>query len=266
MPPEQFVAALVLFTGAAAFAAGPEGGLAERLEAIVRVHAEIPSRCANRRVSRHRAHRLGRGHRRCRSRRDDRLPDHRGNGSRGDDGGGPGEPGGCRRLRHRLGARPVARNRTAGGQADADRDGDSARRENSGSRRGLRRARGRDAGGRGITPSLRRLLGVPARGCDLHDPAPPCLERCRFARPRRQACWDRLTGGQRRRARPSGQHVCAHRPPAAGDGRPAGARPPIGARVRGSASTCGSWKVRSSLAASRPTVRATRRGSAMAIG
>ena len=45
---------LLLFSDQGTVAAGPEGGLAERLEAIVRVHTEIPRRCANLRVSRHR--------------------------------------------------------------------------------------------------------------------------------------------------------------------------------------------------------------------
>jgi len=41
--PPAVVAALLLFSGPGAVAAGPEGELAYRLEAVVRVHAEIPT-------------------------------------------------------------------------------------------------------------------------------------------------------------------------------------------------------------------------------
>ena len=82
---------------------------------------------------------------------------------------------------------------------------------------------------RSVAPRLRRVLGIPSRGCHFHRAGTSGLEWCRFARARRQARRDRLAGGQRRQGKPARQYVRADRPPAAGHGRPAGARPAIGA-------------------------------------
>jgi hypothetical protein len=94
------VAAQLLFAGPVAAAAEPESGLAERLEAIARIHVEIP---ADARTAAY----LGGERDGSGVVIDDadpvvttRLSDNRGNRSRGDHRVRPGEPGGCRRLRH----------------------------------------------------------------------------------------------------------------------------------------------------------------------
>ena len=74
------------------------------------------------------------------------------------------------------------------------------------------------------TARLRRLLGVPARGCDLHRAAARPVRRRRPDRRGRAPGRHRLAVGQRRRfQRPSdpGQHVRADRPPQADHGRSA---------------------------------------------
>ena len=75
---------------------------------------------------------------------------------------------------------------------------------------------------------VRRQLGVPARGCDIHRPAPPALERCGADQSRGQAGRHRLAGGRRRRRqerRHARQHVRADRPAAADPGRADGRGP-----------------------------------------
>ena len=246
-------------------AAGPESGLAERLEAIVRVHTEIP---ADARTAAY----LG-------TERD-------GSGVVIDDTGLVVTIGYL--ITEAMGAEVTT---GAGRVSRADVVGfepprglaccaqpnpwqsslcrsalRQTPRENAGRDRGLRRAGASATGGRRIAPSLCRLLGVPARGCDLHCPAPPCLEWCRRAGPDgKLAGIGSLVVSDAEPDLPGNMFVPIDRlRPVMGDLLALGDRQRP--RVLGSASICENWMVGWSSAASRRTVRATKRGSAMAIG
>src|SRR5438132_800659 len=129
---------VISLLGVAAAAAELEGELAHRLEAIVRIHADVPAEART-------AAYLG---------------------------------------TTRDGAGVVI--------DDADRIGARIDREDAGGGRRLRWAGGGAAGGRGVAPNLRRLLGVSAGRRHIHRAATSCLERGCVARTRRQACRDRL--------------------------------------------------------------------------
>src|SRR5215472_12089985 len=183
----------LLLTSPGAAVAEPEGGPAHWLEAIVRVHAEIPADART-------AAFLGRERDGSGVVIDDaglivtigyliteamgaEVTTASGQGSRADIVGFD--------IASGLGLLGAAE--TVGGQAVVDRRRNSAHREDTGGGRRLRRTGPRTAGGCCVAPDLCRLLGVPARGRDLYDATPPRLERRRFARTGRQTRRHRLT-------------------------------------------------------------------------
>ncbi len=104
-----------------------------------------------------------------------------------------------------------------------------------------RRHRHGAAGACGKPPRVRRKLGVPDRGRDLHQPAASGMERGGADQPRRQAGRRRLARRRRRQRRGRGQsrqHVRADRSAGADHGGPSGQGARRRARLTpGSAST-----------------------------